>query len=336
MKHKARTDGYCSEVDSNKDPEEYFVFFEDEKNRLDESLRLRYDDRGNLVFWRNVIQSSMELRGILKPQLVLQLDKKRIVYGSLGELLQQKATTKELLTWVNNFPTGFNINNFPADYPDASSLAELALILAQLDSKTSTLFKSGQNIGNTGFNASNLLNPHPVSLASIPNPSNLDVALSTRAVESGGNLAAIAGKDFATQTTLAALNTKVTACNTGAIAGSLTQSTKHDSKTYLTKVGRINATGLFSIAVANKLIKVHSYSVQSESDSQTAYFYEETSGTQLSQKWVLNSREGAVKPFVYAPAQLFKTATTGKDLGLNLAAATYVDYEIQYSIDDAT
>lgn len=37
----------------------------------------------------------------------------------------------------------------------------------------------------------NLLNPHPVSLASIPNPPNLDVALSTRALESGGNLAAI-------------------------------------------------------------------------------------------------------------------------------------------------
>lgn len=36
----------------------------------------------------------------------------------------------------------------------------------------------------------------------------LDVALSTRAVESGGNLAAIAGKDFATQTTLAAIKTK--------------------------------------------------------------------------------------------------------------------------------
>lgn len=31
------------------------------------------------------------------------------------------------------------------------------------------------------WNIDNLLNPHPVSLASIPNPSNLDVALSTRA-----------------------------------------------------------------------------------------------------------------------------------------------------------
>jgi hypothetical protein len=117
--------------------------------------------------------------------------------------------------------------------------------------------------------------------------------------------------------------------------GDFPTQTKHDAKTYLTKVGRINATGLFTIAVADKLIKVHSYSVQSESDSQTVYFYEETSATQLSQKWVLNAREGVSRPFAFAPAQLFKTITQGKDLGLNLANATFVNYEIQYSVDDA-
>lgn len=37
---------------------------------------------------------------------------------------------------------------------------------------------------------------------------NLDVALSTRALEAGGNLAAIAAKDFATQTTLALIKAK--------------------------------------------------------------------------------------------------------------------------------
>lgn len=40
---------------------------------------------------------------------------------------------------------------------------------------------------------------------------------SALALESGGNLATLAGKDFATETTLSALNTKVTACNTGAV-----------------------------------------------------------------------------------------------------------------------
>jgi len=44
---------------------------------------------------------------------------------------------------------------------------------------------------------------------------NLNTSL--LALETGGNLATIAGKDFATQTTLSALNTKVTACNTGAV-----------------------------------------------------------------------------------------------------------------------
>lgn len=42
-------------------------------------------------------------------------------------------------------------------------------------------------------------------------------AITNYANETGGNLATIAGKDFATQTTLAALNAKVTAVNTGAV-----------------------------------------------------------------------------------------------------------------------
>ena len=173
----------------------------------------------------------------------------------------------------------------------------------------------------------------------------------------GGNLASIAGKDFATQTTLALVKAKTDnvdvslstrALEAGGnlaaikaktdnldVALSARTLTKHDNKTYLTKVGRINATALLSIAIANKIIKVHCYSASSESDGQTVYFYEETSGTQLSQKWPWNAREGVSKPFAPAPAQLFKTVTAGKDLGLNLANATYVNYEIVYSVDDA-
>jgi len=77
------------------------------------------------------------------------------------------------------------VNNFPATYP-----------------VTGTFFQATQ----------------PVSAASLPLPSNA-------ASETGGNLATIAGKDFATQTTLSALNAKVTAVNTGAVvvsSGSLT------------------------------------------------------------------------------------------------------------------
>lgn len=43
-----------------------------------------------------------------------------IVYGNIDQL-QQKVTTKELLAWVNNFPT---------DYPDASVLAKLDVALS--------------------------------------------------------------------------------------------------------------------------------------------------------------------------------------------------------------
>lgn len=50
----------------------------------------------------------------------------------------------------------------------------------------------------------------PVSAVALPLPSNA-------AAETGGNLASLVAKDYATQTTLSALNTKVTACNTGAV-----------------------------------------------------------------------------------------------------------------------
>lgn len=46
---------------------------------------------------------------------------------------------------------------------------------------------------------------------------NLDVALSTRALESGGNLATIAAKDFATQTTLATIAAAVKGEDTAAV-----------------------------------------------------------------------------------------------------------------------
>lgn len=231
---------------------------------------------------------------------------------------------------------------------------------------------------------------------------NLDVALSTRALESGGNLAALAGKDFATQTTLALVKTKtdnldvalstrlkianyvltqelgkvgiilttggsivdprsiraltssdivtvvqstpanLTATVTQAakdrtVTGTLTQSTKHDAKTYIYAFGDIATTGLLGLAkAANKVIKIHYYSLQSVSDGQTVYFYEETTTTQLSKKWILNAREGQESPFVTAPANLPKCATPNKDIGLNLLAATHVYWELIYSVDDAS
>lgn len=80
-------------------------------------------------------------------------------------------------------------------------------------------------------------------------------------------------------------------------------------------------------------VKIHHYSIQSESDSQSVYFYDET-GTQLSQKWTLNAREGVAKPFVPAPGFLLKSSKAGVDIGLYLTNATAVDFEVVYSNDD--
>lgn len=106
----------------------------------------------------------------------------------------------------------------------------------------------------------NLLNPHPVSLASIPNPSNLDVALSTRALEAGGNLASILAQlDSKTSTLFKATqnigNTSFAATQT-ARANLMTKPERED----LTDYGGTyspNNTGVQVIAgVSGKQIKV--------------------------------------------------------------------------------
>lgn len=58
------------------------------------------------------------------------------------------------------------------------------------------------------WNIDNLLNPHPVSLSSIPNPSNLDIALSLLARET--TLGTVHGH-------VDSIDGKITACNTGSV-----------------------------------------------------------------------------------------------------------------------
>jgi len=189
---------------------------------------------------------------------------------------------------------------------------------------------------------------------------NLDVLLSTRALEAGGNLAALVAKDYATQTTLALLKTradllateatlgtvhghvdsidgKITACNTGAIAGTLTQSTKHDAKVYLWTAAGSAADGATVINnVANKVIKIHRMFLQSTVDGATnVYLYEETSGNLVTVNTTLNAREGRESAFVPAPACIGQTTTVNKKVLLKNAAAKQVYWEITYSADDA-
>jgi len=181
------------------------------------------------------------------------------------------------------------------------------------------------------WNIDNLLNPHPVSLSSIPNPSNLDVALSTRALETGGNLAIIAGKDFATQTTLSALNAKVTVCNTGAIAGSLTQSTKHDAKTYKTAVFDASASGDLVAAVAGKVIKLHALTIQAQGT--VVVNLNNGNGGSSLMEWSFQAREGAVVPMANAPA-FWAITSVNTALYVTLSAAVVVTITAIYSDDD--
>lgn len=116
------------------------------------------------------------------------------------------------------------------------------------------------------------------------------------------------------------------------------QSTKHDSKTYQTIQGGSAADGATVISnVANKVIKIHRLSIQSTVDGATdVYFYEETSGNQVTQKWAFNAREGAVYPFVSAPACIGQTTTVNKKVLLKNAAAKQINWDITYSVDDAS
>jgi hypothetical protein len=104
-------------------------------------------------------------------------------------------------------------------------------------------------------------------------------------------------------------------------------------KTYLIYPGRINASALLGLKLSSaKAVKIHQFSLQSESDNQTVYFYEEGTGKQLSQKWVFNAREGVISPFSIPP--LIVPERVGRDIGLNLANATFVNFVVQYTNED--
>jgi hypothetical protein len=107
-------------------------------------------------------------------------------------------------------------------------------------------------------------------------------------------------------------------------------------KVYLTlppALTRINATTALGLVRSNyQVAKIHQYSLQSEADAQTVYFYEVGPGTQLGQKWVFNAREGVISPFSKEP--LIVPSAPGRDIGLNLANSTYVNFAIVYTNED--
>ena len=125
------------------------------------------------------------------------------------------------------------------------------------------------------------------------------------------------------------------------VSGTLTQSTKHDAKTYLSAL--INAAmsgpnGPITVvaAVANKVCKVHSYSLEvSAATGETFYFTDGSAGTAISQHWTFQGREGVFSNFASAPAQHFKT-TANTLLALSGGTGVHIDGAVIYSVDDAS
>jgi len=90
-------------------------------------------------------------------------------------------------------------------------------------------------LGADGTNDGDVASGNPMPVAgTVTANAGTNLNTSALALETGGNLATIAGKDFATQTTLAALNGKVTACNTGGVvvtSGAITETNSAAIKT---------------------------------------------------------------------------------------------------------
>ena len=145
----------------------------------------------------------------------------------------------------------------------------------------------------------------------------------------------------ATETTLGtvhghvdSIDGKITACNTGAVAGTLTQSTKHDAATYKTAFFNAAADGDLIAAVANKVIKVHALALQA-SGTVTVNIRNDAVGGTILMSWNLQAREGAVLPLAAYPAYWMITAQ-GKALFCDVTAAQTVTINVIYTDADAS
>lgn len=183
---------------------------------------------------------------------------------------------------------------------------------------------------------------------------NLNTSL--LALEAGGNLAALVAKDYATQTTLALLKTradllateatlgtvhghvdsidgKITACNTGAVAGSLTQSTKHDSKVYAPAIFDAAVSGNLVNAVAGKVTKLHALAIQAQG-TVVVNLNNGVAGASLME-WSFQAREGAVLALAPSPAY-WAITSVNTILYVTLSAAVQVTITAIISSDDAS
>jgi len=234
--------------------------------------------------------------------------------------LSIEAVTKYLNANVKNFPTdyfkagnnigntGFNVNNFPSDYPDAAVLAKLdvALSTRATEATLATLFKAGQAIGALPAGTNNI---GDVDVLSLP----ATVIAGMTSLPAGTNN--IGDVDVLTLPTI-------------------TQSTKHDAKTYKTAVFDASASGnLVAASTTGKVIKLHALIIQAQGT--VVVNLNNGSGGASLMEWSFQAREGAVIPMANAPAYW---AITGVNTALyvTLSAAVVVTITAVYSDDDAS
>jgi len=228
----------------------------------------------------------------------------------LGEALKTPTFANCIPTSIENDAIAYDAVNdrFKVDLAKISATDVLAVSATDLDIRDLTATDI--------VTVNNLLNPHPVSLSSIPNPSNLDVALSTRIKPADLNLDA--DKDL--QVDVKTLPT-------------ISQSTKHDSKVYKTAVFDASASGNLVDAVADKVIKLHAMTIQAQG-TVTVNLNNGSGGSSLME-WSFQAREGVVVPMANAPAFWAKTSVNTA-LYVTLSAAVVVTITAIYSDDDAT
>jgi len=299
----------------------------------------------------------------------LRVETRRDDNGRLLSLTIYKGTAKKVQLQFNfaqdEFIDTITFSGRKEELPSASEI--VALISAKFMERVQTLgniedaLPAGTNsIGQVTANAGTNLNTSLLALEAGGNLAailaKLDVALSTRALEAGGNLAALVAKDYATQTTLALLKTradllateatlgtvhghvdsidgKMTACNTGAIAGSLTQSTKHDAATYKTVLASLNADGNLVAGVANKLIKLHYLFIMATATVEGDI--KDKSGGVAFIHFKHQDREGVSTAFLIYPACLMKSQAVGDPLYVDFSTAAQCYFTAVYTDADA-
>lgn len=163
-----------------------------------------------------------------------------------------------------------------------------------------------------------------VTAASLPLPSNA-------AAESGGNLAALVAKDYATQTTLALIKAKTDNLDT-LLSSVITASGILGGKTLKSAKFSLTATGSVVAAVASKRIKVYAYKLVVS--AAVAVKWRSGASTDLEDLQPL-ALSGGEAESIMPPAFLFGTVA-GESLDMVISGIGTVSGRISYFDDDAS